>query len=145
MSASPDKPDNKPAKPLPQVSPEMAPFFEAARRHALVVQRCAGCGALRFPARSICSTCLSREATWVPVSGRGAVFSFAIMHQAVHPGFAAETPYAVVVIQLDEGPRLLSNLVDCPTADVRIGQPVEVVFDDVTPEVTLPKFRPVSS
>jgi uncharacterized OB-fold protein len=141
VSGSPQEPDSKPAKPLPQVSPEMAPFFEAARRHALVVQRCTGCGALRFPARSICSTCLSREATWLPVSGRGTVFSFAIMHQAVHPGFAAETPYAVVVIQLDEGPRLLSNLVDCRTADVRIGQAVEVVFDDVTPEVTLPKFR----
>jgi len=136
---------DKPAKPLPQVSPEMAPFFEAARRHALVVQRCAGCGTLRFPARSICSTCLSRKATWVPVSGRGTVFSFAIMHQAVHPGFAAETPYAVVVVQLVEGPRLLSNLVDCRTADVRIGQPVEVVFEDVTPEVTLPKFRPLPS
>ena len=135
----------KPAKPLPQVSPEMAPFFEAARRHQLVVQRCAGCGALRFPARSICSACLSREATWVPVSGRGTVFSFAIMHQAIHPGFAAETPYAVVVIQLDEGPRLLSNLVDCPAAEARIGQPVEVVFDDVTSEVTLPKFRRVPS
>jgi uncharacterized OB-fold protein len=135
-------PADKPAKPLPQVSPEMAPFFEAARRHELVVQRCVGCGALRFPARSICSACLSREATWVPVSGHGTIFSFAIMHQAVHPGFAAETPYAVVVIQLDDGPRLLSNLLDCPTAGVRIGQAVEVVFDDLTPEVTLPKFRP---
>ena len=141
MSASPDETDSKPTKPLPQVSPEMAPFFEAAHRHQLVVQRCAGCGELRFPARSICSTCLSREATWVPVSGRGTVFSFAIMHQAVHPGFAADVPYAVVVVELDEGPRLLSNLVDCPTADVRVGMPVDVVFDALTPEVTLPKFR----
>ena len=138
MSATTDKP----AKPLPQISPEMAPFFDAARRHELVVQRCAGCGTLRFPARTICSTCLSREASWVRVSGRGTVFSFVIMHQAVHPGFAAETPYAVVVIQLDEGARLLSNLVDCATADVKIGMPVEVVFDELTPEVTLPKFRP---
>jgi hypothetical protein len=131
-----------PAKPLPQISPDMAPFFEAAHRHELVVQRCTGCGALRFPARPICSRCLSREAEWVPASGRGTVFSFAIMHQAMHPGFAAEVPYAVVVIELDEGVRLLSNLVDCPTSDVRIGMPVEVVFDDVTPDVTLPKFRP---
>jgi uncharacterized OB-fold protein len=120
----------------------MVPFFEAARRHELVVQRCAGCGTMRFPARAICSRCLARAAVWVPVSGRGTVFSFAIMHQAVHPGFAADVPYAVVVIELDEGPRLLSNLIDCPTGDVRIGMPVEVTFDDVTPEVTLPKFRP---
>jgi len=130
------------AKPLPQPGPDMVPFFEAARRHELVVQRCAGCGTMRFPARAICSRCLARGAVWVPVSGRGTVFSFAIMHQAVHPGFAAEVPYAIVVIELDEGPRLLSNLIDCPTGDVRIGMPVEVTFDDVTPEVTLPKFRP---
>ena len=131
-----------PAKPLPQIAPEMAPFFEAARRHALAVQQCTRCRARRFPARTICSKCLGREATWTPVSGRGTVFSFAVMHQANHPGFAAEVPYAVVVIELEEGVRLLSNLVDCPLADVRIGLPVEVVFDDVTPEVTLPKFRP---
>lgn len=134
MSAAP--------KPLPQVSAEMAPFFAAARRHELVVQRCGGCGTHRFPARDLCSRCLSREVSWVPVSGRGTVFSVAVMHQVYHPGFAAEVPYAVVVVELEEGARLLSNVVDCPVRDIRIGMPVEVVFDDVTPEVTLPKFRP---
>jgi uncharacterized OB-fold protein len=64
------------------------------------------------------------------------------MHQVYHPGFAAEVPYAVVVIELDEGARLVSNLVDCPPADIRAGMPVEVVFDDVAPDVSLPKFRP---
>ena len=136
-------PTERPAKPLPAVGPDMAPFFDAARRHELVVQRCASCGTRRFPARAICSHCLSREATWVRTAGRGRIFSFAVMHQANHPGFAAEVPYAVVVIELDEGVRLLSNLVDCPLAAIRIGLPVEVVFDDVTAEVTLPKFRPV--
>jgi hypothetical protein len=131
------------AKPLPVVSPEMAPFWEAARRHELVAQRCAGCGIWRFPARDICSRCLSREARWERVAGRGTVFSFAVMHQVYHPGFAAEVPYAVVVIELDEGARMLSNVVDCPLGEIAIGMPVEVVFEDVTPEVTLPKFRPV--
>ena len=130
------------AKPLPQVGPEMAPFFEAAKRHQLVVQRCRGCGTHRFPARDQCSGCLAREADWVPVSGRGTVFSFAVMHQVYHPGFASEVPYAVVVIALEEGARVVSNLVDCPVPEIRVGMPVEVVFDDVTPEVTLPKFRP---
>lgn len=130
------------AKPLPQPGPDMMPFFDAAKRRELVVQRCGGCGTMRFPARAICSRCLSRDATWIPLSGRGTVFSFAIMHQAVHPGFATEVPYAVVVIELDEGPRLLSNLLECPTADVRIGMPVEVTFDVVSPDFTLPKFRP---
>jgi uncharacterized OB-fold protein len=130
------------AKPLPQVGPEMAPFFEAAKRHQLVVQRCRGCGTYRFPARDQCSGCLAREADWMPVSGRGTVFSYAVMHQVYHPGFASEVPYAVVVIALEEGARLVSNLVDCPVPEIRVGMPVEVVFDDVTPEVTLPKFRP---
>jgi uncharacterized OB-fold protein len=132
-----------PAKPLPNISAEMAPFFAAAHRHELVVQRCGGCGTLRFPARDQCSGCLSRESRWVPVSGRGTVFSFAVMHQVYHPGFAAEVPYAVVVVELAEGARVLSNLVDCPVGAIEIGMPVEVVFEDVAPDVTLPKFRPV--
>ena len=129
-------------KPLPQMTPEMAPFWEAARRHELVVQRCRGCGTPRFPARDICSRCLSREAEWAPVSGRGTVFSYTVMHQVYHPAFAAEVPYAVIVVELEEGARLLSNLVGCPVGDIAPGMPVEAVFEDVTPEVTLPKFRP---
>jgi len=129
-------------KPLPQMTPEMRPFWEAAHSHRLVVQRCRGCGTHRFPARDICSRCLSREAEWAPVSGRGTIFSHATMHQVYHPGFAGDVPYAVVVVELEEGARLVSNLVGCPAGDVTPGLPVEVVFDDVTPEVTLPKFRP---
>jgi uncharacterized protein len=130
------------AKPLPQVTPEMKPFWDAARRHELVLQRCRGCGAHRFPARDICSRCLARDAEWTPVSGHGSVFSWAVMHQVYHPGFASEVPYALVVIELEEGARLVSNLIDCPPGEIRAGMPVEVVFDEVTPEVTLPKFRP---
>ena len=129
-------------KPLPQITPEMAPFWEAARRHELVVQRCRGCGTHRFPAREICSRCLSRDAGWERASGRGSVFSFAIMHQVYHPGFADAVPYAIVVVELEEGVRMLSNLVDCPVERIEIGMPVEAVFEPVTPEVTLPKFRP---
>ena len=130
-----------PSKPLPQISTEMAPFFEAARRQQLVVQRCHGCGTLRFPARDRCSACLAREAEWVPVSGRGTVFSFAVMHQVYHPGFAAEVPYAVVLVALDEGPRMISNVVGVPPSEIRVGMPLQVVFEAVSPEVTLPKFR----
>jgi uncharacterized protein len=125
---------------LPEITPEMAPFWEAARRHELVAQRCHGCGTHRFPAREICSRCLSRDASWEPVSGRGTVFSFTIMHQPYHPAFSV--PYAVVVVELNEGARMLTNLVDCPPSEIRIGMPVEVLFEDLTAEVTLPKFRP---
>lgn len=128
-------------KPLPPPTEDMRPFWEAAQRRELVVQRCGTCGGLRFPARELCSRCLSRDAEWTPVSGRGTIFSYNVMHQVYHPGFADEVPYAVVSVELEEGVRLLSNLVDCPPSEIRIGMPVEVVFEEVSPGVTLPKFR----
>jgi uncharacterized OB-fold protein len=129
-------------KPLPRVTPELAPFFAAAKARQLVVQRCAGCGLLRFPPRELCSQCWSRNAEWVPVSGRGEVFSFYWMHQVYHPGFATEVPYAVVTVALEEGPHVVTNVIDCTRETLRIGMPVEVTFTDASDEVTLPKFRP---
>jgi uncharacterized OB-fold protein len=128
-------------KPVPEVTPALAPFFAAAREHRLLVQRCAGCGGLRFPPRELCSTCLATDATWVEVSGRGEVYSYNVMHRVYHPGFAADVPYAVVVVKLAEGPKITSSIVDCPADEIRIGMPVVAVFEEVTPEVTLPKFR----
>ena len=129
------------ARPIPEVSPALAPYFAAARAGRLVVQRCSGCGALRFPPRELCSACLATEAAWQEVSGRGEIFSYYVMHQIYHPGFAAEVPYAVVVVKLEEGPKLTSNVVDCPLDEIAIGMPVEGVFEALSPEVTLPKFR----
>lgn len=129
-------------KPIPTITPEMRPFFEASKRHELVVQRCTQCGTHRFPAREICSNCLSREVEWALVSGAGEVFSFNVMHQVYHPGFAEEVPYAVVVVKLKEGAKLNSNLVGVAPHAIRIGMPVKVVFEDITDEVTLPKFAP---
>jgi uncharacterized OB-fold protein len=130
-------------KPVPTVTPEMRPFFAAAKRRQLVVQRCLDCGAYRFPAREICSACLSTKSEWKAVSGRGEVFSFNVMHQVYHPGFAAEVPYAVVLVKLAEGPKMTSNLVGVAPRDIRIGMPVRVVFEDLSDEVTLPKFEPL--
>ncbi|MBI4515307.1 MAG: Zn-ribbon domain-containing OB-fold protein [Deltaproteobacteria bacterium] len=129
-------------KPVPAITPEMRPFFAAAKRHQLVVQRCCGCGTHRFPARELCSNCWSREAEWVAVSGTGEIFSFNVMHQVYHPGFAAEVPYAVVAVKLKEGAKMTSSLVGVKPHDIRIGMPVRVVFEDLTDEVTLPKFAP---
>ena len=133
------------AKPIPAVTPDIAPFIEAAKQGKLVVQKCHGCGRHRFPARSLCSNCLSEEASWVEVSGRGEVFSFNIMHQVYHPGFAADIPYAVVVVKLEEGAKIISNLVGVEPKSIRCGMPVEVVFEKISDEITLPKFRPRSA
>ncbi len=134
-----------PARPIPAITPDMAPFWDAARRHELVAQRCLDCGAHRFPAREVCSRCLSRRMQWTRVAGTGRVFSIAIMHQANHPWFAARVPYAVVVVELDEGARVLSSVTGVEPHAIRIGMPVTVEFEDVSPDVSLPVFRPVMS
>lgn len=129
-------------KPIPEATEGLRPFFAAAREGRLVVERCTQCGRRRFPPRAICSECLGRGAEWVPSSGRGTVVSWNVMHQVYHPGFAAEVPYAVVLVELEDGGRLISNVVDCPVDLLRGGLPVEVTFEAVSDSVTLPKFRP---
>lgn len=132
-------------KPVPTISPSMAPFYEAANQGRLLVQKCDDCGLLHFPAHELCSNCLSTRASWVTVSGRGEVYSFNVMHQVYHPAFAAEVPYAVVVVKLEEGPKVVSNLVGLKPHEIKCGMRVEVVFEKLNDQVTLPKFRPRAS
>ncbi len=127
---------------IPQVTSELKPFFDAARQHKLAVQKCDNCGALRFPAAPLCLACDSDKASWVPVSGRGEVFSFTIMHRAYHP--AIKVPYTLAVIELKEGAKITSNVIDIEPSKVKCGMPVEVVFEKLSDEVTLPKFRPAA-
>ena len=98
-------------------------------------------GQLRFPAHDLCSKCNSTASRWVPVSGRGEVFSFNIMHQIYHPGFASQVPYAVVVVELEEGCKFVSNLLGVKPHDIKCGMPVEVTFEKLSDEVSMPKFR----
>ena len=89
----------------------------------------------------MCPECLSTEWVWTKVSGRGIVYSFVVFHRVYHTGFKDEVPYVVAVVELEEGPRLMSNIIGCDPNAVHCDMPVEVVFDDVSEEVTLPKFR----
>jgi len=131
-------------KPLPRVDEESRGYWEALQRHELYFQRCRDCGTSRYPPRAVCPVCLSSSTEWVRASGKGTVYSFTVTHQNQAPGFREELPYVLAVVELAEGPRLMTNVVDCAPDAVRIGMAVEVVFDDVTPEVTLAKFRPVA-
>jgi len=131
-------------KPLPRVDEESRGWWEALQRHELYVQRCRACGTTRLPPRAVCPACLSSEVEWVRATGRGTIYSFTVTHQNQAPGFREELPYVLAIVELAEGPRIMTNIVGCAPADVRIGAAVEVVFDDVTPEVTLAKFRPVA-
>lgn len=134
-----------PTKPLPKPANEelSRPFWEAAKRHELIMPRCNTCSNVFFYPREACPVCLGADLGWTPVSGRGRVYSYTIVHQAVNAAFQPDAPYAYAVIQLDEGPRLVSNIVDCPVEDVTVDMPVTAAFDDVTPEVTLVKFKPL--
>ncbi len=134
--------NSKIPKPLPTVDELHKPFWEAARRHELVLQRCRKCGAYRYPAGLICHECASIDLEWTRVSGRGTVYTWTVFHRAYHPAFATEVPYAVVAVELAEGPRMLTNLINCPLSDIKIGMLVEVVFETMNDEISLPKFRP---
>jgi uncharacterized OB-fold protein len=129
-------------KPLPRPTEDSAPYWEAARQGELRMQRCSTCDHIRFPPSVLCARCLSDRHEWVRLSGRGHVFSYIVVHQSQHPAFNADAPYNVVIIELEEGPRLHSTLVDCPTEQIAIDMAVEVVFDRINDEITLPRFRP---
>ena len=129
-------------KPLPRVDEETRGFWEALARHELYVQRCRSCGTTRFYPRSVCPACLSSDTEWLRSSGRGTVYSFTVTHQNQAPGFREELPYVLAIVELDEGVRMMTNVVGCAPDAVRVGMPVQVVFEDVTAEITLAKFRP---
>ncbi len=129
--------------PLPSITDDTRPFWDACRRKVLVVQRCASCGAFRHPPSPVCWGCRSFAHDWPAVSGRGTLFSYATVHRAFLPGLEPAIPYVVAVVALDDAPgvRVVSNLVDVPPEAVRIGMPVEVWFEDVSEAVTVPRFR----
>lgn len=130
------------AKPLPHITPLSKPFWEGTHAHELRLQRCRKCGAFRFPPQVLCRACLAEETDWVATSGNGTVYSFVVQHRPATPAFAEDVPYVVAVVELDEGPLLLTNIVGCPASEVRVGLPVVVAFVDATDDVTLYPFRP---
>ena len=130
------------AKPLPRIDEESKGFWEACRRHELYLQRCRACGRLRYYPRALCPSCLSDRSEWVRSAGTGTVYTFTVTHQNQSAGFRDALPYVMAYVELAEGVRMLSNIVGCAPDEVRIGMPVEVVFEDATPEITLPRFKP---
>jgi uncharacterized OB-fold protein len=129
------------AKPLPSISGFNRPFWQAAHRHEFRLQRCRACGKFWAPNGPVCPNCFSEEYDWESVSGKGKIASWVVFHKLYHEGFAADMPYNVAFVELAEGPRVISNIVGVKNEDLRTGLPVEVVFEDVNDEITLPKFR----
>jgi uncharacterized protein len=129
-------------KPLPAISSLNRPFWEGLKHRELRLQKCESCGQIWYPPSPLCPSCWSREFTWTRLSGRGRVNSWVMFHQSYFRGFDNELPYNVAEVELEEGPRLLTNLIGIANDQIRAELPVEVVFEDATEEVTLAKFKP---
>ncbi len=130
------------AKPLPLLTPDNRGYWEAARRHELCLPHCRACGRPHYPPGPVCPFCFAPEPEYRRLSGRGEISAWVVVHKAWFAAFAGEIPYAVVQVELEEGPRLTAGVVELGERALRVGLPVEVVFREVTAEVTLPMFRP---
>jgi uncharacterized OB-fold protein len=135
--------DAKPSipKPLPEMEGFSKEFYDWCKQGELRFQRCTSCSSWRHVPREMCAECGSTDWEWAKSTGRGTVFTWTTVVRALHPAFQEDVPMAPAVVELEEGVRLLSNVVDCPPEELAIGMPVEVVFEEASPEITLPKFR----
>lgn len=130
-------------KPLPVTQPWSKGFWENAKQKKLVIQECKECGKKIFYPRKACPECWSSNLGWAQASGKGKVYTYTETLTGVEQVFAGDLPYVLAYIDLDEGVRMMSRIVDCPPEKLEIGMEVEVVFEDVTDEISLPFFRPV--
>ncbi len=131
-----------PARPLPRPTALSKPHWEGCREGALRVQRCRDCASFVFIPQPVCTGCLGSSLDWVESSGRGTLYSYTVVHRPQRPEF--EVPYVVAVVELDEGWHMLSNLIGVEPDQVEIGMPLEVSFQEMSAEITLPFFRPRS-
>lgn len=127
-------------KPLPFPTQDTKEYWEGCKHHQLLIQRCRNCGAFRFYPRPMCPNCNSMDNEWAEAKGKGKVYSWTVAVQQFHPAF--EVPYIVAIVELEEGVRIITNILECQPAELYVGMPVVVVFEDVTEEITLPKFKP---
>ena len=135
--------DEETGRYLPMIYPEELPFWEAARKREIKLQRCNSCSKAWYPIGPACPFCFSSKWEWSVMSGRGTLHNYVIYHKAWTKWFESRVPYAVVQIQLEEGPRLTANLLECDPRDIKIGMPVEAAYEDITEEITLVQFKPV--
>jgi uncharacterized OB-fold protein len=130
------------ARPVPAPDDASGPFFDGAARGALMIQRCRDCGTYLAPVREVCSECLRSDLEWAEASGRGTLHTFGVMHRVYHPGFAGLVPYNVAVVELAEGPRVNANVVGAPNEALRVGMALQATFEEMTPGVFVPQFKP---
>ena len=129
-------------RPIPIPDENSQPFFDAAKEGKLLLRYCPNCNRFLGYAAEICDVCFNAKLDWRESAGRGKVYSFIIMHQVIHPGFASIVPYNVASVELEEGPRLHTNLVNIANDQIQVDMPVKVTFEKLDDEITVPKFEP---
>ncbi len=129
--------------PLPQPTIDDAPFWDACKKHILVIQRCAKCNTFRHTPVPVCYVCQSFDYDWVEVSGNGKIFSYVNVIYPAHSSLKDRVPFNVVVVEMPDAGnvRIVSNVIDAPFEEIYVGMPVEVVFEDYPEGVTLPRFK----
>jgi uncharacterized protein len=132
------------SKPIPVPNEDSADFWRGCKEHKLVLQRCQSCGSARFYPRIICVHCGSTETELFEASGLGSVFSYTVVHRAPSPAFRGDVPYVLAIVELEEGVRMMTNVIDCDPQSVTIDMPVRVEFERVSDEISLPKFVPAN-
>lgn len=131
-----------PRKHFPRPTPETRAWWEACRNHELLLQRCTRCDEVQFYPRIVCGNCLDENLEWVRASGQGRVRTFTVVRRPVSAAYADDVPYIVALIELDEGPTMMSNVVGCSPESLAMGAAVEVVFETWSEDIVVPQFQP---
>ena len=129
-------------KPVPYIYQVARPYWRGAKRREILIQKCGDCAELIHYPRPLCTGCFSSNLNWIRCTGYGTVYNYTVTYQSVIQGFDEDLPYIFAIIELEEGVRMSTNLVGCDPDEVKIGMPVEAVFENINDEVSLPKFRP---
>lgn len=130
------------SKPPLKINADSREFWDYTLQDCLMLRTCNSCGLLMYYPRVLCTSCMSTDLGWTKSSGKGTVYAFSIVHRAPNEAFKSDVPYIIAIIELDEGPRMLSNIIDCPPDQSFINMPVVVSFDKSYDGFKLPKFRP---
>ena len=128
-------------KPVPVIDEDSKPYWDAARQHKLKIQQCSKCMRFIFYPRALCPYCENTSLEWQELNGRGIIYSFTVVRFAISSAYRDDVPYITALVELNEGIRIMANVVECAPETVKIGMQVEVVFEDVTSDVSLPQFR----
>jgi uncharacterized OB-fold protein len=136
---------DKPAKHFPHPTPETQVYWDGCRNHELLLQRCSQCRQVQFYPRIICTGCASDDLEWIKANGQGKILSYTIVRRAVSEAYEPDVPYVVALIELNEGPTMMSNVVQCDPEALQIGDPVRVLFEDWSEDISIPQFSPAKS